>query len=60
MSESWEVVANTGKRMDLERGFERKAIQCPNDSTAKQLFINTMPGQQIDDGTIAFFTKGRS
>jgi uracil-DNA glycosylase len=60
MSEPWVVVANTGKRIDLERGFERKSIRCPSNSTAKLMFISTQPGQTIDDTTVDFFAEGRS
>lgn len=59
MSEPWVVVVNTGKRIDLERGFEHKSIRCPRNSTAKQLFITTEPGQTIDDATVDFFAEVR-
>ena len=55
MAQSWTVVVNTGKRMELERGSERKSVQCPKNPTLKEMFIQTYPGQAIADSTIAFF-----
>jgi len=56
MNRTWEVVAHTGKRMDLRCGLERKEVKCPKDATAKKMFLEIRPGQGIDDITLrAFF-----
>ncbi len=55
MAQSWTVVVNTGSQMELERGPERKTVDCPKDPTLKQMFIHTHPGQPLADSTVAFF-----
>jgi hypothetical protein len=59
MATDWEVVAATGKRIDLERGFERKSIAIPSDPQARQIFQSIQPGQHIDDATIETFLLPR-
>lgn len=59
-NDSWEVVQANGKRIDLERGFERKSIQCPSDPSMRQIFQSIRPGELIDDATIATFLTKRS
>jgi hypothetical protein len=55
MGKDWTIVQHTGKRMDLERGDERKQIRAPKDPQRRQGFRELRPRQPIDDVTIALF-----
>lgn len=55
MAQSWTVVVNTGLKMELERGLERKTVECPKNSTLKEMFLHTYPGQPLADSTVTFF-----
>ena len=57
MDKTWTVVANTGKRMDLECGLEKKEVRCPTDATGKKIFLGLRPGQSVDDNTLRHFLK---
>lgn len=55
MAKSWTVVVNTGLKMELARGFERRTVECPEHPTLKEMFIHTQPGQPLADSTLRFF-----
>lgn len=55
MAQSWTVIVNTGLKMELERGLERRTVTCPANPTLKEMFIHTQPGQPIADSTLTFF-----
>ena len=59
MAQSWTVVLNTGTRMELERGSERRSVECPENPTLREMFIHTPPGQPIADTTVEFFLLGK-
>ena len=56
MVKTWAVAQNTGKRMDLERGFEKMEIHCPTNPVAQKVFMETQPGRLVDEGTLRLLT----
>jgi len=56
MVKTWVVVQHTGKRMELERGFEKMEIPCPSDPIAKKMFMEIQPGRLVDEGTLRLLT----
>ena len=57
MVKTWEVVQHTGKRMDIERGFEKLEVQCPTNPMAKKMFMEIQPGRLVDEGTLRLLTR---
>ena len=53
--ELWEVISNSGQQMVLERGAERRELQCPRNRIGSRIFKTTSPGQVVEDITIRLF-----
>jgi hypothetical protein len=53
------VIANTGQRMDLQCGTERREVWRPKDQELFQMFISLRPGQSVDDSTLAMFEANK-
>ena len=49
---TWKVVANTGKRADLESGTERTGIQKPDHISTRDFTHRLAPGCKIDDSAL--------
>ena len=56
MGKMWVVVLHTGKRMDLERGFERMEVHWPTNPVAQKIFTEIQPGRSVDEGTLRLLT----
>ena len=56
MAKVWTVVQHTGKRMDLEYGFEKLEVSCPIDPVAKEIFMHIHPGRSVDQSTLLLLT----
>ena len=56
MVKTWAVAQNTGKRMDLERGFEKMEIHWPTNPVAQKIFMEIQPGRLVDEGTLRLLT----
>ena len=56
MVKTWAVVQQTGKRMDLERGFEKMEVHWPTNPVAQKMFMEIQPGRLVDEGTLRLLT----
>jgi hypothetical protein len=51
------VVRHTGKRINLERGFEKLEVHWPTNPVAQKIFMEIQPGRLVDEGTLRLFTR---
>jgi hypothetical protein len=56
-TKTWKVIANTGKRADLESGAEKREIQRPTHISARDFVYWLAPGSRIDDNTLQSLFK---
>ena len=56
-TKTWKVVANTGKRADLEFGTEKKEVQKPAHISTRDFTHWLAPGSQIDESTLPSLFK---
>jgi hypothetical protein len=56
-TKTWTVIANTGKRADLEHGLEKKEVQKPVHISAREFIHWIAPDSQIDDNSLRSLFK---
>jgi len=60
MAKEWNVVSNSGEKVILERGTERKEISIPDEPTARRLFLKLVPPGTVTDEGIEMFIKSKA
>lgn len=56
-AKTWKVLANTGKRADLESGIERKEIQKPTYISSRDFVHWLAPESRIDNDALQSLFK---
>jgi hypothetical protein len=56
-TKTWMVIANTGKRADLESGLEKKEMQKPTHISARDFIHWVAPDSHIDDDCLQSLFK---
>ena len=51
-TKTWTVIANTGKKADLESGIEKKDIQKPMHISAREFVHWLAPKSHVDDDSL--------
>jgi hypothetical protein len=54
---TWTVIANTGKQADLESGLEKKEVQKPPHTSAREFVHWLAPDSHIDDDSLRSLFK---
>jgi hypothetical protein len=54
---TWKVIANSGKRADLESGVEKKQVDRPRHITPRDFVHWIAPGSSIDDNALESLFK---
>jgi hypothetical protein len=54
---TWKVIANSGKRADLESGVEKKQVNRPTYITPRDFVYWVAPGSSIDDNVLKSLFK---
>jgi hypothetical protein len=56
-TKTWTVIANTGKKADLESGLEKKEVQKPTHISASEFVHWLAPNSHIDDDSLRSLFK---